>query len=55
LSIEFIPREGKRHKIRRRSTTIIGSTLVGKIWTVESTSRHTGGESAGRIDLNRQI
>jgi hypothetical protein len=38
-SIEFIPREGKRCKLRRKSTTTIGSKLGGKIWTIESTSR----------------
>jgi hypothetical protein len=31
LSVEFLPREGKRHKLRRKSTTTIGSALGGKI------------------------
>jgi hypothetical protein len=55
LSVEFIPREGKRCKLRRRSIATIGSALGGKIWTIESMSRHTGGESTRRIDLNCHI
>jgi hypothetical protein len=32
----------KERKLRRGSTTVVGSTLGEKIWTAESMSRHTG-------------
>jgi hypothetical protein len=51
--LENLLSKKKYKKLRRKITSVVGSALGGKIWTVESTSMHIGGESAMRVYLNR--